>query len=174
MNNSQLKLNKKGWVITLDISMGVLLNIWSLYQYMEYTQSFIKTLCCSSINISSRIKTYCICMTFNNNHRNIYKHRCKMTLYDLHISVDIFALFIDKITAVLTIKGIQNHHIATFNVVQNLASLQSLQTLSFIYNHSILTNINIKNHIIYINSCLFQIVNKHIGFYGLFMPNYAI
>ncbi|KAG4098909.1 hypothetical protein H8356DRAFT_1327003 [Neocallimastix lanati (nom. inval.)] len=62
---------------------------------------------------------------------NIYKHCCKMTLflkctylaykynhstifYDLHIFVDIFALFVDKITAVLNIKGIQNHHIATF------------------------------------------------------------
>jgi len=33
--------------------------------------------------------------------------------YDLHIFVDIFALFVDKITAVLNIKGIQNHHIAT-------------------------------------------------------------
>ncbi|KAL6621800.1 hypothetical protein U3516DRAFT_778857 [Neocallimastix sp. 'constans'] len=150
MNNSQLKLNKKGWVITLDISMAVVANmnymvlrlilgIYAVIVVIKYIFS-IKTLCCSSINISSRIKTYCICMTFNNNHRNIYKHRCKMTLYDLHISVDIFALFIDKITAVLTIKGIQNHHIAT----------------------------------LIIKLARFQIVNKHIGFYGLFMPNYAI
>jgi len=33
--------------------------------------------------------------------------------YGLHIFVDIFALFVDEIIAVLIVKDIQNHHIAT-------------------------------------------------------------
>ena len=56
-------------------------------------------------------------IVYNNNINNNccgYDFEClEQYSYDLHIVVDIFALFVDKITAVLTIKGIQNHHIAT-------------------------------------------------------------